>query len=129
MAESSRFVTGLGIQQGRQEVSGDSKNIDFDFSTGNNFFVSLEKNCSFTASNLPGAGQSQTVTIVTEQPAAGFYSITWSQGFLWPKSQLGTRGGPNATLAPNSVDSFSFVSSPDLSQGEKLLGVAAANFY
>ena len=129
MSDTSRFITGIGIRQTRAVVSGDSKNISFDFSTGNNFYVLLQKNASFSATNLPGAELSQTATIVTEQPSVGFYSITWSQGFLWPASQLGSRGGPNATQAPGSLDSFSFVSMPDLAQGEKLLGVAAQNFY
>jgi len=129
MSDTSRFITGLGVQQTRTEVSGDSKNIEFDLDTGNNFFVRLQKNTTLTATNLPGAGVSQTATIVIEQPSSGFYSVTWGSGFLWPASQLGTRGGPNTNLAPNSVDAFSFVTSADLSQGEKLLGVAAQNFY
>jgi hypothetical protein len=129
MSDTSRFITGIGIRQTRTVVSGDSKNISFDLTAGNNFYVLLEKNTTLTATNLPGAGLAQTATIVTEQPASGFYNITWGSGFLWPTSQLGTRGGPNATLAANSIDSFSFVSSPDLSRGEKLLGVAAQNFY
>ncbi len=131
MAESSRLITGESPSQKQAitAVSGNSKNITINFKQGNNFHLPLEKNTTIGASNLPGASSATTATIITEQPAVGFYSITWSNAFIWPTIQLGSRGGPNATLAPAAIDVFTVVSSPDIAFGEKLLGVSASNFY
>jgi hypothetical protein len=129
LTDGTRDVT--GNQAGTVSVlDGDSQNINPDFSLSNTYFVALEKNTTINnPTNLPGAGVSTTVQIVTEQPASGFYSITWGDQYMFPLEQLGSRGGPNATLADNCIDVFTFVSIPGLSQGEKLLGVSSHNFY
>jgi len=111
-------------------ISGDSQSITPDFGLANTFFVQLQKNTTLNnPTNLPGTGAAETVQIVTEQPATGFYSITWGNQYMFPKEQLGSRGGPNPTQAPACIDVFTFISIPGTSQGEKLLGVSAHNFY
>jgi hypothetical protein len=129
MGENSRFLTGaVSANQGTTVVAG-NKNTTINFATGNNFLVNLRQNTTIAASNLPGTDRATTATIVTQQPVIGFYAITWSNDYLWPSAQLGVRGGPNSTLANAAVDIFTVVSTPDIAQGEKLLGVAVANFY
>jgi hypothetical protein len=113
------------------ELDADTKNIVPDFSDANSYFVSLQKNCTFDPpSNMPGEGYSTTLQIITQQPPVGFYNISWASEYMFPRAQYAVgRRGPNATQTPASIDVFSFVSVEALKQGERMLGVAAFNFY
>jgi hypothetical protein len=79
---------------------------------------------------MPGEGYSTTLQIITQQPPVGFYNISWASEYMFPRAQYAVgRRGPNATQTPASIDVFSFVSVEALKQGERMLGVAAFNFY
>lgn len=105
---ASRSVINWDLNEGFQDkeikLSGNSKNINWDWSQGNAFHVKLEKNTTLhTPTNRPNEGRAQTVNLVVQQPSSGFYTITFSKKYKFPGGDQLT-----PTLRAGAVDLYSF---------------------
>jgi len=98
---------GEGFKEREIVLSGDSKNIFWDWNLGNSFFLSLQKNTTLhQPTNYKTAG-AQQVNLVIKQPSVGFYNVTFGRNFIFS-------GGDQVppTLEANAMDIYSFHYSP-----------------
>lgn len=126
---SGRTVINWDLREGFQDrevvLSGNSKNINWDWSLGNSFSLKLEKNTTLhTPTGRPTVGRAQQVNLVVQQPRVGFYNITFSKRFKFPG------GGQSApTLRANAIDLYSFHISTAIGRDIILASQAADIFY
>lgn len=126
---AGRTVINWDLREGFQDkevtLSGNSKNINWDWAQANSFRVSLEKNTTLhTPTGRPNSGRAQQVNLVVQQPTSGFYTITFSKKF---KFSGGDQSTP--TLRANAIDLYSFHISTALGRDFILTSHAADLFY
>lgn len=93
-----------GFQEVEIELDGDSKNINWDWSQANAFFVGLQKNTTLHEPLNYRGRRAQTVTLITKQPPVGFYNMSFGRNYIFP----GGDSEEYTTLAANVIDAFSF---------------------
>ena len=103
-----------GFQEVEIELNGDSKNIFWDWSQGNSFFMELEKNTTLHEPLNYKSRRAQTVTLITKQPNTGFYNLIFGRNYIFP----GGDSEEYTTQDSNVLDAFSFHYSP---RSEKIL--------
>ena len=102
---------GEGYKEREIVISGNSKNIAWDWSLGNSFFLSPQKNTTLHEPLNYKGGRAQQVNLVVKQPNVGFYNISFGRNYVFAGGEL-----PETTLSAKSVDLFSFHYSPSLSR-------------
>jgi hypothetical protein len=103
----------------RHELNGNTKDLTIDWSLGNVFFLPIRRPMTIhKPSNLPPT-DAQTIQLITQND--GFYSFTWSRGFLFPGG-----GQIDATQDIGAVDMWSMVWEPGL---DRVLVAKAADFF
>lgn len=100
---------GEGFKEREILLSGNSKNIFWDWALGNSFFLPLQKNTTLHEPNNYKTAGAQQVNLVTQQPSRGFYNITFGRNFIFSG---GVAEDSTTTAEAGAMDLYSFHFSP-----------------
>jgi len=100
-----------GFKEREILLDGDGKNVFWDWSLSNSFFLPLEKNTTLHQPTNYKGGGAQQVNLVVKQPTVGFYTITFGRNYIFTAGEP-----PETTLIAGAVDFFSFHYSPRLNR-------------